>query len=161
MATPSSFVQNNALNNVRAQPQTTYLRGGFVLPEPPTTYLGGTAPTKLSHVCKNGDAMWFEDRNVSYNNVDYASTMWRPDLRPLPCSQSVRHTTGADGQHSFSVLAKLPAGTLLEISLCVKMSLNVVDQFPVLWDFVLFGATTQTVCTREDAEVCWPPSILV
>ena len=81
--------------------------------------------------------------------------MWRPDLHPLPCRQSVRHTTAADGRHSFSVLADIiPAGTFLDISLCVKVSVIVVDQFPVLWDFVLVGATAQTVCAREDAEVC-------
>ena len=94
-----------------------------------------------------GGAEWFEGRNIPYADVDYASTMWRPDLHPLPCRQSVRQTTGADGRHSFAVLADTtPSGTLLEISLCVEVSLNVIDQFPVLWDFVLIGGTAQTVC---------------
>ena len=79
--------------------------------------------------------------------------MWRPDLHPLPCRQSIRQTTRADGRHGFVVLADtIPSGTVLEISLCVEVSLNVVDQFPVLWDFVIMDATTQTVCLREDAE---------
>ena len=96
-----------------------------------------------------GGADWFERRNIPYADVDYASTMWRPDLHPLPCRQSVRQTTGADGRHSFAVhVDTIPSGTVLEISLCVEVSLNVVDQFPVLWDFVIIGATLQTVCTR-------------
>ena len=83
-------------------------------------------------------------------DIDYANTMWRPGLHPLPCRQSVRHTTGADGRDSFAVMADtIPSGTVVDISLCVEVSLNVVDQFPVLWDFVLIDATTQTVCTRE------------
>ena len=103
-----------------------------------------------------GGADWFERRNVPYADVDYASTMWRPDLRPLPCRQRVRQTTGADGRDGFVVLADtIPSGTVLEISLCVEVSLNVVDQFPVLWDFVIMDAKTQTVCAREDVEVCW------
>ena len=102
-----------------------------------------------------GDAYWFERANIPYADVDYASTMWRPDLHPLPCRQSVRQTTGADGRHSFAVLADTtPSGTLLEISLCLDVSLNVVDQFPVLWDFVIVDSTSKTVCAREDVEVC-------
>jgi hypothetical protein len=108
-----------------------------------------------------GSAKWFESKNIPYSDVDYASTMWRPDLHPLPCRQNVRKITGADGRHNFAVLAKLPAGTILDISLCVEVSVIVVDQYPVLWDFVLIGATAQTVCVREDAEVCWQPSILI
>ena len=88
-----------------------------------------------------GSAEWFEERNVSYIDVDYASTMWRPDLHPLPCRLSVDHTTGADGRHSFAVLEAVPSGTVLEISLCVEKSVIVVDQFPYLWDFVLIGET--------------------
>ena len=102
-----------------------------------------------------GTTGWFESKKIPYANVDYASTMWRPDLHPLPCRQSVRHTTGAGGRDSFAVLEAVPSGTVVDISLCVKVSIIVVDQFPVLWDFVIMGATTQTVCTREDAEVCW------
>ena len=103
-----------------------------------------------------GTAQWFEVKNIPYADVDYASTMWRPDLHPLPCRQTVRHTTGADGRHSFAIVADtIPSGTILETSLCMEVSLNVVDQFPVLWDFVIMDTTTQTVCAREDAEVCW------
>ena len=60
----------------------------------------------------------------------------------------------------FYAMANLPSGALVEISLCVKVSLIVVDQF-LLWDFVIIDATTQTVCAREDAEVCWQPRILI
>ena len=102
-----------------------------------------------------GGAGWFEVKNIPYADVDYASTIWRPDLHPLPCRQNVRQTTGPDGQDSFAVMADtIPSGTAMDISLCVEVSLNVVDQFPFLWDFVLMDATTQTVCAREDAEVC-------
>ena len=87
--------------------------------------------------------------------------MWRPDLHPLPCRQNVRHRTGADGQHSFAVVDTIPSGTVLEISLCVEVSVVVVDQFPFLWDFVLVGATAQTVCARKSEEVCWQLCILV
>ena len=108
-----------------------------------------------------GDAHWFKSKGIPYSDVDYANTMWRPDLLPLPCRQNVHLTTGADGRHSFSVMGNFPAGTVMDISLCVKVSLIVIDQFPILWDFVLFSSTTKAVCAREDAEVCWPPSILI
>ena len=78
--------------------------------------------------------------------------MWRPDLHPLPCPQSIGQKTGVDGRRSFAVLKAVPSGTVLDISLCVEVSVTVVDQFPVLWDFVIMDATTQTVCQREDAE---------
>ncbi len=90
--------------------------------------------------------------------MDYASTMWRPDLHPLPCRKNVRQTTGADGRDSFAVMDDTtPSGTVMDISLCVEVSLNVVDQFPVLWDFVIMDAPAETVCAREDAEVCCQP----
>ena len=57
-----------------------------------------------------GNAKWFEGKNVPYADVNYASTMWRPNLRPLRCRQSVDKTTGADGRHSFAVLADIPSG---------------------------------------------------
>ena len=88
-----------------------------------------------------GNAKWFEGKNVPYADVNYASTMWRPDLRPLRCRQSVDKTTGADGRHSFAVRESVPSGTVLEISLCLEVSVTVVDQFPFLWDFVLTGET--------------------
>ena len=86
-----------------------------------------------------GNAEWFALRNMPRADVDYASTMWRPDLHPLPCRQSVTQTTGADGRHSFAVRETIPSGTVLEISLCVEVSVIVVDQFPYLWDFVITG----------------------
>ena len=102
-----------------------------------------------------GDASWFGVRNVPYADVDYASTMWRPELHPLPCRKHVHVTTGADGRHSFAVVVgTILPGTVMEISICVEVSVIVVDQFPVLWDFVIMDAATQTVCEREDAEIC-------
>ena len=87
-------------------------------------------------------AQWFESKNIPYSDVDYASTMWRPDLHPLPCRQNVAPTAGTDGQHSFfTVMGPIPRGTVLEISLCVEVSVVVVDQFPYLWDFMLTGGT--------------------
>ena len=86
-----------------------------------------------------GSMKWFEHRNIPRADVDYASTMWRPDLHPLPCRKSVAQTTGADGRHSFFVREALPSGTVLEVSLCLEVSVVVVDQFPFLWDFVLTG----------------------
>ena len=65
--------------------------------------------------------------------------MWRQDLQPLPCRRKVGQTTGADGQHSYAVLEAAPSGDVLEISLCLEVSLIAVDQFPYLWDFVITG----------------------
>ena len=100
-----------------------------------------------------GDAQWFECKNVPYADVDYASTMWRPDLHPLPCRHNVAPTAGADGRQSFTVIGAIPSGTVLEISLCVEVSVVVVDQFPVLWDFVLIGETENdhTGCQQTSA----------
>ena len=100
-----------------------------------------------------GSSNWFKTKNISRADVDYASTMWRPDLQPLPCRENVNLTTGADGRPIFSVPTMLPSDTVMDVSLCVKVSLIVVDQF-LLWDFVLIDPTAQTVCAREDAEVC-------
>ena len=95
-----------------------------------------------------GSGKWFSEKNIPYADVHYASTMWRPDLHPLPCRQNI-HIDRADGRHSFAVLADtIPSGTVLDISLCVEVSLHVADQFPVLWDFVIMGAKTQTVRAR-------------
>ena len=89
-----------------------------------------------------GSAKWFKFWfGIPYADVDYASTMWRPDLHPLPCRQNYAQTTGADGRHSFAVLGAVQADTVLEISLCLEVSVAVVDQFPYLSDFVLTGET--------------------
>ena len=88
-----------------------------------------------------GSAKWFGGRNLSYADVDYESTMWRPDLHPLPYRRKVDQRTGADGRHSYAVLEAIRPGSILEISLCVEVSVVVVDQFPFLWDFVLTGET--------------------
>ena len=92
-----------------------------------------------------GGAQWFESKNLQCADVDYASTMWRPDLHPLPCPQGITHKTGADGLHSFAVIDALPSGAVLEVSLCVEMSVIVVDQFPFLWDFVLTDGEKENV----------------
>ena len=90
---------------------------------------------------KYGDPEWFEARNLPYADVDYASTRWRPDLRPLPCRKRVIQTVGADGRRSYTVLEAVPSGAVLEISLCLPLPIVVVDQFPFLWDFVLTRET--------------------
>ena len=100
-----------------------------------------------------GDPGWFESKNLHYVDVDYASTMWRPDLQPLPCRQSVDETTGADGRHSFFVREAVPSGTVLEVSLCLEVAVRVIDQFPFLMDFVLTGETKNghTGCQQTSA----------
>ena len=82
---------------------------------------------------------WFKVREISFGEVDYASTVWRPDLCSLPCRQNVAKIIGEDGRHSFAVQEAVPSGTVLETSLCVEISIVAVDQFPPLWDFVFTG----------------------
>ena len=65
--------------------------------------------------------------------------MWRPELHSLPCRRNVTQTTGTDGRFSFIVREAVPSGTVLEVSLCLEVSVMVVDQLPFLWDFVLTG----------------------
>ena len=87
-----------------------------------------------------GTAAWFEHKNIPYLDVDYASTMWRPDLHPLPCRQYVARTIDrGDELYSFAAIEAMPSGVVLEVSLCVEVSAVVVDQFPFLRDFVLTG----------------------
>ena len=86
-----------------------------------------------------GSAKWFEGRNIPYSDVDYASTMWRPDLHPLSYRRKVAQRTRADGRYILTVREAVSSGTVLEISLCVEVSVTAVDQFPFLWDFVLTG----------------------
>ena len=94
-----------------------------------------------------GSAQWFEARNLSYADVDYASTMWRPDLHPLPCRQNLAQTTGADGRHSYAVVEAILPGTVLEVSLCLEVAVRAIDQFPFLRDFVLTGEAVNE-CNR-------------
>ena len=111
-----------------------------------------------------GSTQWFECKNLPYANVDYATTMWRPDLHPLPCRQSFGHTTGEDGRHtSFAVTKAIPSGAVLEVSLCVEVSVIVVDQFPYLWDFVLTGETENdhTACQQTSAPCALTPPVCV
>ena len=88
-----------------------------------------------------GGPEWFETKNLSYTVVDYASTMWRPDLQPLPCRKNVMQTTGADGRRRYAVREAVASGAVLEISLCLNVPIIVVDQFPLLWDYVLTRET--------------------
>ena len=82
--------------------------------------------------------------------------MWRPDLQPLPCRQSVAQSTGADGRHSFFVREAIPADTVLEVSLCVEVPVDIVDQIPSLKDFVLTGEmeTEPTASKQTFAPSC-------
>ena len=112
-----------------------------------------------------GSAKWFEEKNIPYTDVDYASTMWRPDLHPLPCRQSVAQTTGANGRNIFFVRKAIPSGTVLEVSVCLEVSVVAIDQVPFLWDFVLTGETeheydtSYTCCqqTSASSRVRLPP----
>ena len=97
-----------------------------------------------------GSAKWFKSKNISYANVDYASTMWRPDLQPLPCPLRVGLITGPDGRNNFAVPEAVSSGTVLQVALCVEVSVVVVDQFPYLWDFVLTGETENDhICCQQ------------
>ena len=87
-----------------------------------------------------GGAEWFKCKNIKCADVDYANTMWAPHLHALPRRLDVAQITSADGRHSYEVLEAVPSETVVEISLCVEVSLIAVDQFPFLWDFVLTGA---------------------
>ena len=88
-----------------------------------------------------GGPSWFEVKNVPYADIDYASTRWRPDLKPLPCRKNVIQISGADGRPRYGVREAVPSGAVLEISLCLEVPVMVVDQFPYLWDFVLTRET--------------------
>ena len=88
-----------------------------------------------------GNASWFKDKHISPIDVDYASTRWRPDLQPLPCDQSVLQQIDPDGRRSYTVLTALQSGTVVGISVCIEVPVTVLDQFPVLRDFVLTGQT--------------------
>ena len=88
-----------------------------------------------------GDAKWFQKKNITYIEIDYANTMWRPDLQPLPCRKDVIQTIGDDGRPSYAVREAVPSGAVVEISLCLEVPFLVVDQLPYLWDFVLTGET--------------------
>ena len=101
---------------------------------------------------KYGNADWFEGKNLSHAAVDYASTMWRPDLNPLPYRRKIAQRW-VDGRHSYAVLDATKPGSILEISICVEVSVVVVDQFSYLWDFVLTGETENehTGCQHSSA----------
>ena len=91
--------------------------------------------------CRYGGPDWFENKKLPYTDVDYASTMWRPDLQPLPCRKNVIQTNGTDGRPRYIVREAVPLGAVLEISLCLEVPVVVVDQFPFLWDFALTRET--------------------
>ena len=101
-----------------------------------------------------GSAQWFECRNIPYSDVDYASTMWRPDLRPLPCRRNVTQTTGTDGRYSFAIREPVPSGTVLEVSLCLEVSVMFVDQLPFLRDFVLTGEMENGYTSCQQTSAC-------
>ena len=142
-----------------------YHKNGNVKPgqSPGSTYADTFAAAKniaagQEILYRYGSVEWFEQQDIHYVEVDIRSTMWRPKLTALPCRQNVRHAIGADGRPSFAVVANsTPAGTVVDISLCVDISLVVVDQFPHLWDFVLVDRITQPkVSASEDASMCCP-----
>ena len=48
----------------------------------------------------------------------------------------------------------MPSGVILDVSICVKVSVVVVDQFPFLWDFVLTGETENNEYTGVPTDFC-------
>ena len=103
-----------------------------------------------------GTAQWFQSKKIPYSVVDYATTLWRPELHPLSCRQNIAPSVGPDGRYIFTVMGFIQSGTVLEISLCVETWATVVDQFPYLWDFVLIGETEKenTGCQQTNASSC-------
>ena len=88
-----------------------------------------------------GDSEWFEGHGLTYVSVDPALAMWRPELTPLPCRQPViQKTADDDGDVSFIITRDVSEGTLLEISACIKMPVDLVDTYS-LGDVVLTGHT--------------------
>ena len=96
-----------------------------------------------------GGANWFEDKNLSYVDVDYASTKWRPELHPLPCPQKVVQRIEVDGTRSYVVPAAISAGTVLEVSICLEVPAILVDEF-FLRDYILTGWS-------DGEHTCWSP----
>ena len=91
---------------------------------------------------------WFERNNLKYISVDAALTTWRPELTPLPCRIPVIETTAdGDGDVSFIITREVSAGTVLEISVCLKMPADLVDTYSI-GDVVLTGHT-------ENATAYW------
>ena len=86
-----------------------------------------------------GSKKWFVYKGLPYTAVDYASAMWRPDLQPLPCCQDIEQTTDDNGLRSYTVLSAIPADTVLDVSLCLDVPANFVDQFPALRNSTLPG----------------------
>ena len=86
-----------------------------------------------------------------YTAVDYASTMWRPDLQPLPCCQDIEQTTDANGLRSYTALSAIPSDTVLDVSLCLDVPANFVDQFPALRNSTLPGQTQHVHAAHQQA----------
>ena len=98
-----------------------------------------------------GGKKWFDSKGVSYATVDYANTMWRPDLQPLPCWRNVEQATDANGLRSYTALSAIPSGTVLDISLCLAVPANFVGQFLVLRNSTLPGQTANVHAAYQQA----------
>ena len=84
-----------------------------------------------------GDPDWFEDKGLPYVPVDAALARWRPELTPLPCRIPViQKTADGDDDVSYIIMRDVPAGTVLETSLCLEMPPDTVDTYS-LGDVVL------------------------
>ena len=84
-----------------------------------------------------GDSEWFEGHGLTYVSVDPALAMWRPELTPLPCRQPVDQIAADDDDDvSYIITKDVPAGTVLETSLCLEMPPDTVDTYS-LGDVVL------------------------
>ena len=98
-----------------------------------------------------GGEKWFQSKGVTYTAFDYASTMWRPDLQPLPCCQNIEQTTDDNGLRSYTALSAIPSGTVLDVSLCIDVPANFVDQFPALRNSTLPGQIQHVHAVHQQA----------
>ena len=92
-----------------------------------------------------GGESWFLSKGIAYTAVDYASTMWRPDLQPLPCCQDIEQATDANGLRSYTAPSAIPSGTVLDVSLSLAVPAKYLDQFPALRDSTLPGQTANVL----------------
>ena len=88
-----------------------------------------------------GGEKWFKNKGLPLTVVDYGSTMWRPELKPLPCCLDIQQATEDNGTRTYTSLAAIPANTVVDVSLCLDVPASFIKDFPSLRDSVLPGQT--------------------
>ena len=88
-----------------------------------------------------GGEKWFKNKGLPLTVVDYGSTMWRPELKPLPCCQNIQQETKANGARTYTSLTAIPVDTVVDISLSLDVLASAFEHFPGLRDFTLPGQT--------------------